>query len=438
MKTLSEQINIAIRRARLYDERAESLRREQHINEFAHAISSTLDLPDILDKVARVSVALTTAETGTVSLFSEDGGEMTHVYSFNEDKRLPEIIPKGRGLTWQVYEAGRPIVVDEYSEHQNAIPDWTASGLHAFMGIPISAGDKKLGVLSVYNRTPKKNFSQRDLYLVEAMARETAVAIQNARLFEALQKELGEHKITQERLLVSVNELEDKNAELEKFTYTVSHDLKSPIVTIGGFLGFLEADLEKGKYERIPQTINRIRNAAKKMEQLLNELLELSRVGRLVNPPKDVPFGELVDETLELVDGQLREKQIKVKVDADFPVVSVDRIRMVEVIQNLISNATNFMGDEKNPMIEIGMKHSNTENIFFVKDNGVGIAPEFHERIFGLFNKLDQSSNGTGIGLALVKRIIEVHGGRIWVESELGKGATFFFTLENKKTEETK
>ena len=241
-------------------------------------------------------------------------------------------------------------------------------------------------------------------------------------------------EIERENLLA---EMENKNAELEKFTYTVSHDLRSPIVTISGFLGFLENDIKNGDFEKIPKTIQRIYAATKKMDRLLNELLELSRIGRLVNPPKEVSFGELVSETLELVDGQLREKQIEVKVEADFPIVNVDHVRIVEVLQNLITNAAKFMGEQENPTINIGMKTINEEKVFFIKDNGMGIAPEFHDRIFGLFNKLDQFSDGTGIGLALVKRIIEVHGGRIWVESELEKGTTFFFTLEKIKQEET-
>jgi signal transduction histidine kinase len=106
---------------------------------------------------------------------------------------------------------------------------------------------------------------------------------------------------------------------------------------------------------------------------------------------------------------------------------------MVEVIQNLVANAIKFIDRETSPKIHIGMEVRDGENIFFVKDNGIGIAPEFHERIFGLFNKLDQFSEGTGIGLTLVKRIVEVHGGRIWVESEVGKGATFFFTIKNQQ-----
>ena len=231
-------------------------------------------------------------------------------------------------------------------------------------------------------------------------------------------------------------ELEAKNAELERFTYSVSHDLKSPLVTIGGFLGFLESDIKAGNTQKMAGTIQRIRDAAKRMERLLNEVLELSRIGRIINPPVEVPFGELVSEAVEQAHGQLTERQVQVEVEAGLPVVNVDRVRMVEVLQNLIVNATKFMGERADPKIEIGMKNENGARIFYVRDNGIGIAPEYYQKVFGLFDKLDARSNGTGIGLALVKRIVEVHGGKIWVESEVGRGTTFFFTLEPKKQQE--
>jgi PAS domain S-box-containing protein len=227
-----------------------------------------------------------------------------------------------------------------------------------------------------------------------------------------------------------INELEQKNAELERFTYTVSHDLKSPLITIKGFLGFLEKDATSGNVVRLKSDITRIADATEKMQTLLNELLELSRIGRMMNPPQKIPFEALVREAVELVQGQLRRRGIHMKIQKDLPVVNVDRQRLVEVIQNLVDNAAKFMGDRPDPYVEIGVRPDQDGNpIFFVKDNGVGIAPQHHDRIFGLFNKLDVTSEGTGIGLALVKRIIEVHGGRIWVESEAGKGATFCFTL---------
>lgn len=226
-----------------------------------------------------------------------------------------------------------------------------------------------------------------------------------------------------------LNELREKNEELQSFTYTVSHDLKAPLVTISGFMGYLEQDARKGDIERLNKDIQRINEAVVKMQRLINELLELSRIGRLMNPPEDVSFGEIVREALELVDGPLKARQVKVEVEADLPSVCGDRERLVEVVQNLVDNSVKFMGDQAHPLVEIGMDRSR-ERTFFVRDNGIGIEPEQQERVFGLFNKLDAQTEGTGIGLALVKRIIEVHGGKIWVESEgTGKGSTFYFTL---------
>lgn len=231
-----------------------------------------------------------------------------------------------------------------------------------------------------------------------------------------------------------LNELQDKNSELERFTYTVSHDLKAPLITLGGFAGLLERDILSGNTDKAKQDMKRIKEAIQKMEQLLNELLELSRIGRMVNDPENVPFNEIAEEAVRSVEGQLNKNQTKVQIEADLPVVCVDRIRIVEAVQNLVDNASKFMGGQTNPEIKIGAIHQNGEQVFFVKDNGVGIEPIYHERIFGLFNKLDAKTEGTGIGLALVKRIIEFHGGRIWVESELGNGAAFYFTLGTAQT----
>ncbi len=229
-------------------------------------------------------------------------------------------------------------------------------------------------------------------------------------------------------------EVEAKNAEVQRFTYAVSHDLKSPLVTVLGFLGFLERDLEQGKRERVAADVERIRNAATKMQHLLDELLELSRIGRMDGEPEAVDLGELAFEALELVSGRIAERGVEVHISSALPVASGDRRRLMQLLQNLIDNAVKFMGEESEPRIEIGIVHdgerSAQEAVCFVKDNGSGIAPEYQDQVFGLFNKLDAEAEGAGMGLALVKRIVEVHGGRIWLESEgEGQGCTFFFTL---------
>jgi len=235
---------------------------------------------------------------------------------------------------------------------------------------------------------------------------------------------------TNETVEKTNQQLEAKNEELERFAYTVSHDLKSPLVTIRGFLGLLKKDIATDDQQRMQRDFDQIINATDKMQRLLDELLRLSRVGRSAHVSETVSLAELADEAVALVSGHIAEGGVEVKVLPDLPVVLGDRVRLTEVFQNLIANAVKYMGDQTEPRIEIGARSTDAEVVCFVRDNGMGIDPRYHEKVFGLFERLDASNEGTGIGLALVKRIIEVHGGRVWVESEgRGQGSTFLFTL---------
>ena len=284
------------------------------------------------------------------------------------------------------------------------------------IALPLIAHGNVIGAMTIQSELPAA-FSRVDITALQTMSDLVANALENARLFT-------------ER--VSLNkELESQNEELERFTYTVSHDLRSPLVTIRGFLGYLKQDAESGDTIRFEKDMTRIANAVDKMQTLLNELLELSRIGRVTNPPEDVAFGEIILETADLLAGPLEAGNIRLNIIGEFPIVHADRLRISEVVQNLLNNAIKFMGKQPRPTIEIGTKGKDPDGkpIFYVCDNGIGIDPKYHERIFGLFNRLDPSIDGTGIGLTLVKRIIETHDGRIWIESDLGKGATFFFTL---------
>jgi PAS domain S-box-containing protein len=225
--------------------------------------------------------------------------------------------------------------------------------------------------------------------------------------------------------------LRQQNEELTRFTYTVSHDLKSPLVTIRTFLGYLEKDLKKGDAASVRTDLGHMRRAADRMGDLLDELLELSRIGRKMSAPEDVPLPTLAREALDLVAGAVAERHVQVKV-TDAPVIlRGDRRRLLEVFQNLLDNAVKFMGDQPDPRVEVGAEPRGSELVLFVRDNGMGIDPRHIGKLFGLFEKLDPATPGTGIGLALVKRIVEVHGGRIWAESAgPGQGTVFYFTLK--------
>jgi len=229
-----------------------------------------------------------------------------------------------------------------------------------------------------------------------------------------------------------IAELKSKNTELEQFTYTVSHDLKAPLITIKGFLGLLEKDALDGNAERMKKDVSRISEATDKMHILLNELLELSRIGRIVNPSQEVLFESIVQDAIKSVHGRLDARGVKVDIAGDLPIVFVDQARVNQVVQNLLDNAAKFMGDQIDPCIQIGTQRYDKDGkpILYIKDNGIGIDTHHLDNVFGLFQKLDASADGTGIGLALVKRIIEIHGGRIWITSDgIGKGTTVWFTL---------
>ncbi|GAB4571521.1 MAG: PAS domain S-box protein [Anaerolineales bacterium] len=347
-------------------------------------------------------------------------------FDYEDNKhRANYSIKYGESITTQVMNMKKPFFIhenwDEEAGKLNVIRTNQIRVLSS-LAVPIMINDRVLGLITLESTEREHAFNENDVPLLSTIAANLAVAIENTRLQDSLKQELE----IQERL---VHELELKNAELERFAYTASHDLKSPLITIRGFLGYLKQDAQTGSLDRMSADIQRISDATEKMHRLLNDLLELSRVGRVANEKEKVPFGEIVEDALQRVEGRLKEKQITVRVGGGFPSVFVDKERIIEVVQNLVDNAAKFMGDQPKPNIEINFIMEDDQPIFYVRDNGIGIRQEFHKRIFGLFDKLNPNSDGTGVGLALVKRIVEVHGGSIWLDSEEGMGATFYFTL---------
>ena len=233
-----------------------------------------------------------------------------------------------------------------------------------------------------------------------------------------------------------ISRLEAINSEIERFTYIAFHDLRSPLITIKGFTGALRENLKSGQQDQIQKDIQRIAGAADKMDEILSDLLEFARIGRVRRPSEAVDASQLVEYALQKLDGLVRAKKIALKIAPDLPILYGDRIRLREVFENLIENAAMFTSGQEQPLIEIGATRQQNQTIMFVKDNGQGIDPRYHNRIFELFEKLDPNTQGSGIGLALAKRIIEVHDGRIWVESGgEGQGSTFYFALPEKNSD---
>ncbi len=248
-------------------------------------------------------------------------------------------------------------------------------------------------------------------------------------------QDITDQKKAEEERENLIANLQDKTAEQERFVYTVSHDLKNPLVTISGFAEIVERDLLSGNQEDAKEHLSEISKAAQHMSQLLDDLLEISRVGAKKNPEEIVNFNKLISQATDNLSGVINELKTTFEVESELPDVMVDKQRFLQVFENLIVNAIRYSSEAKGgSIVKIGVIRGDGELTCYVKDNGIGIEPAYLEKIFGLFERLDTGTIGTGVGLAIVKRIIENHGGRIWAESEgLGHGTTFFFTLPEAK-----
>jgi signal transduction histidine kinase len=175
-----------------------------------------------------------------------------------------------------------------------------------------------------------------------------------------------------------------------------------------------------------------IHNAADKMKLLLDELLEMSRVDRVETPSVRVSLMDVLAEVQDIMAGIISERQVEIILPDTELMLYGDRPRLCQIWQNLTENAIKYSCDGKIPRIELGVRQENSEIVFFVKDNGIGIDPQYKSKIFGIFEKLDHKSPGAGLGLSMVQRIVERCGGRVWVESDgIGKGSCFLFTLPN-------
>ncbi|MBU1006749.1 MAG: HAMP domain-containing protein [Candidatus Omnitrophica bacterium] len=223
-----------------------------------------------------------------------------------------------------------------------------------------------------------------------------------------------------------------KNKELDDFTYIVSHDLKEPLRGVKAFTKLLVEDYSKKMDKEGKEYLETISESSVRMTKLIEDLLNLSRVGRIRNIEPDVDINDVLCDVKKNLGYSLEEKNVDLKFNAGgFPKMTCDRIRISEVFSNLISNAVKYSKKDVRPVVEIGYTDRPRFHEFYVKDNGIGIEKEYHDKVFQIFQRLHAKGEyeGTGAGLTIVKKIVENHSGKIWVESEAGKGSIFYFTL---------
>jgi light-regulated signal transduction histidine kinase (bacteriophytochrome) len=258
----------------------------------------------------------------------------------------------------------------------------------------------------------------------------------DGRYFSAIVRDITARKQAEQALRRHTIALERSNKELDDFAYIASHDLKEPLRGIHNHARFLLEDNAEKLDQESAGRLGRLVFLSQRMERLVNELLYFSRLGRQELAIQPTDLGAVVKDIESTLDHFLQERGARILLPAPLPVVTCDRPRVTELLRNLITNAVKY-NDKQDKLIEIGVLKSKEDGdgrpVFFVKDNGLGIAPEFHQDIFRIFKRLQASKDpqeGTGVGLTFVKKIVERHGGEIWLESRPAKGTIFYFTLE--------
>lgn len=257
------------------------------------------------------------------------------------------------------------------------------------------------------------------------------VTVEDQKLVISAIRDVTEKKQLTSQLKIALHDLEAKNRELEQFAYIASHDLQEPLRTVSGFVMLLEQQCGKEIDEDAKQYIRYIREASDRMRNLIKGLLDYSLLGKEARKQR-VDLNVIVEQVIVDLNKQISECGAHITYD-HLPIVTAYEVAIRELFQNLISNALKYQRPGSTPKIAIRVRRKQTEWLFEVEDNGIGIDPKYKEKIFGIFQRLHARSeySGTGIGLAHCKKIVDLHGGRIWVESAEVSGSIFYFTLSN-------
>jgi PAS domain S-box-containing protein len=408
------------------------------LNIVGNKIASVLDLDSLLDKATQLvqeSFGYHHASIFTMGREHSDlvmrtkAGSFAHLYPPDHRLKL------GQGMVGWVGLHGETLLannVDAEPRYVNLYPDILPNGSE--LSVPLRVAGEIIGVLDV--QSPQRNaFDDNDVMVIETLADQIAIAIENARLYEKLQQELTDRQRAEKRLEHYAAELEQSNTELEQFAYIASHDLQEPLRMVTSYLQLLERRYKGRLDQDADDFITYAVDGAARMHMLINDLLTYSRVSTRAKSFEPTDCSGILNHALSNLRVASEESEATITFD-DLPVVEADATQLTQVFQNLISNAIKFHKTDIPPCIHVSAERQGDEWLFSVRDNGIGIAPEHIERIFLIFQRLHTREEypGTGIGLAVCKKIVERHNGRIWVESKPGEGSTFYFTIPMPKT----
>lgn len=425
-QTLAHISALAVQNVELYSETRLNLIREQHLNHLTRTLASATDLPSILGQVIYTAAHIVGADAGLLGLVID-----RQVMTFYPHNIPGEIVlrpvSRGRGIAWQVVQENKSVLISDYPSHYMAQERWINAGVNKLVAVPITAVDKPLGTLIMFTLRPsQKQFSPREVALLESIGYQAGIAIQNARMFA----EADQRTTALRNALNRQAELDDlKN----KFVQNVSHELRTPLGIIHGHAELLGSEALGRLESRQADSINIIQRRVRMLIDLVNDLTALLAAETQELRREEINPTYLAYSMLDEYRLQARDAQVTLEADIseDIPSIMGDLTHLRRVFDNLMANAFKFTPE--NGTVHIKVWGEGDKVFLEVSDTGIGIPQEQLRHIFDRFYQVEAKRTrrypGTGLGLALVKEIVEAHRGEVIVSSEVGRGTTFKIML---------
>ena len=391
------------------------------INDLAKSILGMENIHEIAWEITEKIATYLSSDDVVIYLVNEND-TLEQIAAFknkvNAEKKIVNKItlPIGQGIVGCVAESGVSELINDTQSDKRYIKDDEIR--NSEITVPIISDDKVIGIID--SEHPQKNFyTKKNLKTLENVASLVAMQLQSAlNLRERLKTELKNTEL--------LKKLEKSNDELEEYAHVVSHDLKSPLRSIYALVDWIKSDNADKLDSNTLENFSHIEMTLEKMEQLISDILEYSSIGSTNENRISIKLDKLIKDLVSIM---YVPNHINIEIPDNLPVIKGDRIKLQQLFQNLIGNAVKFI-DKKEGTINISVEDAQTHYKFSIQDNGMGIEEKFHSKIFDVFHTLKKSKDSTGIGLSIVKKIVNLHEGEIWLESELNKGTTFYFTLK--------